>query len=240
MPRGVAAAMAAALLTGLLTYGVTASRVTGSVIGSAPNSTGGPRLLVTRAPDSPTEAGRAPRTDRAHRDVPATTSRPAATSRPATTSRPAAIMVQAVPPRRLVIPSAGVDLPVDPMGVRPDGQMDLPGSPWRAGWYRFGAGPGAPGATVIAGHVDTVADGIGPLAALTGLRLGAELRVSTADSTYRYRVTAVRTIDKRELDLPALFERSGRPRLHVISCGGTFTPGAGYTSNVVVVAEPWP
>lgn len=220
--------MAAALLTGLLTYGVTTAGVDGPAIGSAPNSTGKARLLLTRGPDSPTQAGRAPRTDRAHRDVP--------TTRP----RSAAIMVQTVPPRRLVIPSAGVELPVDPMGVRPDGQMDLPGSPWRAGWYRFGAGPGAPGATVIAGHIDTVADGIGPLAALTGLRLGAELRVSTADSTYRYRVTAVRTIDKRELDLPALFVRSGRPRLHVVSCGGTFTPGAGYASNVVVVAEPWP
>ena len=54
---------------------------------------------------------------------------------------------------------------VDPVGVRDDGEMEIPEDADRAGWYQFGPAPADPaGATVIAAHVDSVQTGIGQFA----------------------------------------------------------------------------
>ena len=61
------------------------------------------------------------------------------------------------PPVRLVVPDVGIDMAVDPVGVRDDGEMEIPEDADRAGWYRFGPAPADPaGATVVAAHVDSV------------------------------------------------------------------------------------
>ena len=76
------------------------------------------------------------------------------------------------PPTRLVVPSLAIDMRVDTKGLEPDGDMSLPVSPSRAGWYEYAAAPNSPaGATVLAAHVDSVAEGRGPFAASFDRRL---------------------------------------------------------------------
>jgi hypothetical protein len=65
---------------------------------------------------------------------------------------------------RLAVPALGVDAPVEPVGIRDDGQMALPDDVDRLGWYRFGPVPGAEGSAVLAGHVDDAEQGLGALA----------------------------------------------------------------------------
>lgn len=170
--------------------------------------------------------------------------RPDAAPRPAITIATRAATQTPVQPRAqptaLVIPAIDAELPVEPVGVDADGAMELPASPRRAGWYRFGPAPGSDaGATVIAAHVDAPREGRGPLAGLVRLRPGDAIEVRTDEGTRRYEVTEVLRIDKGELDPGAVFSREGRERLHVVSCGGRFDRAAGhYDDNVIAVAVP--
>ena len=52
-----------------------------------------------------------------------------------------------------------------------------------------------------------------------------------------YRVDGVREIPKRRLALEDLFDRSGVPRLQIVTCGGRYEPdNGGYQQNLVVSA----
>ncbi len=109
---------------------------------------------------------------------------------------------QGLPPVRLTVPAIGVDVPVDPVGVQPDGQMEIPPLAERAGWYRYGASPqDVQGTAVIAAHVDSVASaGLGPFARLRELWVDAEIAVVLADgTTVPYRVDEVRQVPKTDV-----------------------------------------
>jgi len=166
-----------------------------------------------------------------------------AVAAPAVTARPAApsSVVPVVPPVRLQL--AGVDAPLDPVGVEPDGAMTLPEDVDRVGWYRFGPAPGDDeGTAVLAGHVDDAEQGLGALAPLREVEVGAEVQVTdAAGAVTGWRVVSRELIEKRAVPLDALFQRTGPPRLVLLTCGGEFQPELrSYTDNVVVVAEPAP
>jgi len=143
-------------------------------------------------------------------------------------------------PDRLRVPAAGIDLPVVPVGVADDGQMALPETVAQVGWYQFGARPAdRTGTTVLAGHVDTIREGLGPLAQLRTVGSGAEITVTAEQGGSRqYRVTSVRKIKKARVGLPEIFARDGAERLVLITCGGPFDRRSGYRDNIVVLAEP--
>lgn len=142
-------------------------------------------------------------------------------------------------PTGLTIPRIELRLPVRARGVDRSGAMALPRTPWAVSWYRFGPAPrSAAGATVLAGHVDTAEHGVGPLARLGELRAGDRLRVTTGRRVVQYAVTSVTRIGKSVLNLPAIFSRTGPPRLHLVTCGGEYLPErGGYQDNVVVAAR---
>ena len=146
-------------------------------------------------------------------------------------------------PVALAVPALDVEAPVDPVGVRDDGQMAIPDDVDRVGWYRFGPVPGGEGSAVLAGHVDDREQGLGELAPLREAEVDAEVLVTDAagDPT-RWRVVSREQVDKQALPVDRLFAREGPPRLVLVTCGGEFLPElGGYESNVVVVAEllPW-
>jgi hypothetical protein len=183
--------------------------------------------------------------------VVAASSSPTATPRPSPTSTvPPVPVVDAAlgapvaatpPPVRLVVPDVGIDMAVDPVGVREDGEMQIPEDANRAGWYQFGPAPADPaGATVVAAHVDSVQTGIGQFAKLLDVGVGAAVTVTSADgSTHEYRVVTVEKVPKEGAPVDQWFDRSGAPRLVLVTCGGTFRRDIGhYTDNVVVTAEP--
>jgi sortase (surface protein transpeptidase) len=143
-------------------------------------------------------------------------------------------------PMRLDIPAIGLHAGVVGRGLR-DGTVDPPpfDTPDVAGWYRGGPAPGAPGAAIIVGHVDT------PTRAavfyrLPALRPGARVDITRADHTVaEFTAYAVTTVPKSRFD-PALvfgYDSTGRPDLRLITCGGPFDQATQtYSANIVVSA----
>lgn len=148
------------------------------------------------------------------------------------------------PPTRLVVNDLSIDMPVDVKALEPNGDMSLPVSPFRAGWYEYAAAPNSPsGATVLAAHVDSVAEGIGPFAGLRGVQPGTEAVVVDADGvSHTYVVTTVERIEKDAVPWGSYFSLSGEPRLVLVTCGGEYDPSFGgglgrYEENYIVIAE---
>lgn len=169
---------------------------------------------------------------------------PTAGSVPVSRANGGAAPEQSLPPRPVGLSIAAlgvVDARVVPVGVDPDGQVELPDSGAVLGWYRFGSRPGSPaGSAVVVGHRDTVAEGPGALFDLPELQPGDRLEVRLADgSSLAYRVVARESLVKQRLPLDRLFARDGQHRLTVITCGGAYLPDVGgYQENVVVTAVP--
>ena len=133
-----------------------------------------------------------------------------------------------------------LELPVQPVGVGDDGMMELPTTAYAVGWYEFGARPAdRAGTTVLTGHVDTRAEGLGPLAALRAVDDGTPITLTAADgTTRRYSVTEVTVIRKARVPLEQIFAREGPETLVVITCGGPYSRSTGYRDNVIVTAVP--
>jgi LPXTG-site transpeptidase (sortase) family protein len=145
-------------------------------------------------------------------------------------------------PVTLTIDDLGVAIPVEPVGVADDGQMEIPPLAEVAGWYRHGPSPAQnSGSTVIAAHVDSIASaGLGPFARLGELRPGSAVSVTLEDGTVRgYTVTSVERAPKTAVVWDDVFVRDGDHRLVLVTCGGTFQRQArSYSDNVIVTAEP--
>jgi len=143
-------------------------------------------------------------------------------------------------PERLDIASVGIDTPLTPVGVSPDGQMALPPNPEVLGWYRFGPSPGdGTGSAVVAGHLDSKRYGLGPLVGLREVDAGDPVGVTRSDGTRRsFTVVEVRRYAKQALP-DSLFARTGPGRLQIVTCGGAYLPDkGGYQENIVVTAAP--
>lgn len=147
----------------------------------------------------------------------------------------------AAEPARLIAASLGVDVPVVAVGLDATEAMALPPDPAIAGWYQFGSAPASPaGATVIAAHVDSLVYGLGPFAEFADAMPGTEIVVTDAAGlAHTYAVTSVDTTVKGDVAWANVFDRTGAPRLVVVTCGGEFDYSTRhYLSNLIVVATP--
>jgi len=143
-------------------------------------------------------------------------------------------------PTKLTLPGLRVSAPVVPAGTRPDGELRLPRSPRVVGWWVRSAPAGdRHDSTVLAGHVDTAAEGLGALAALRNIEVGGQVVLTDAfGGEHSYKVAARRVYPKYALP-DDVFTVIGRARLVLVTCGGPFDEEAGrYRDNVVVYALP--
>lgn len=143
-------------------------------------------------------------------------------------------------PVGLTIEAIGVRADVVPVGVE-DGlrAVEVPADVEIVGWYRFGPSPGASGSAVLIGHVDSRTQGSGVFFRLQELGPGDTVSVAFANgSRSSFRVVARRSYPKGQLP-GEVFQRSGRPVLTLVTCGGPFDWATrSYSENVVVFAVP--
>ncbi|MEV1007208.1 class F sortase [Streptomyces sp. NPDC049881] len=141
-------------------------------------------------------------------------------------------------PTWVSVPAIGVDAPLTPVGLEPDGWIESPPEdvPGLAGWYRDGAAPGADGTAVVVGHVDNAA-GPAVFYGLGALNPGDRVEVVREDGrAVGFTVYDIAVYDKA--DLPAhVFRATGQAELRLLTCGGGFDEDSGYTGNVVVFAR---
>jgi hypothetical protein len=150
----------------------------------------------------------------------------------------------ATAPTELHIPALDLDASVDPVGIEPaTGDFAVPPSVDRVGWYRYGPGFAAgAGSIVLAGHVDSAAEGKGAFFKLGSLTKGDTVTlVGPGGKNRAFEVTARERYEKTAIPLEKYFARDGAARLTLITCGGPFDPETRhYRDNVVVTAIPSP
>lgn len=142
-------------------------------------------------------------------------------------------------PTGISIPALGVRANVIEVGLAADGSIATPASdPARAtGWYTLGPTPGEQGTAVIVGHVDTDTRPA-VFHNLSELRAGKLIEVNRADRRIAFfKVDSVERIPKSAFPGSRIFEMTERPRLVLVTCGGTWAGGQiGYADNVIVFA----
>lgn len=146
-------------------------------------------------------------------------------------------------PTRLRIAARGIDAPVSASGIDvADGVLGIPSDIHRVGWWRDGAAPGDTSGTVlVAGHVDSAAEGVGALFPLRDAQTGDRVKLDTASGrTFAYRVVSIHLYAKAALPT-SVYARNGKARLVLVTCGGRFDTATGhYPDDLVVVAVPEP
>jgi LPXTG-site transpeptidase (sortase) family protein len=162
---------------------------------------------------------------------------PTATPEPSRPASSTARAVVGVEPERVSIPAIDLDEPLIPLGIAPEGDIEVPEDYDDVGWFTGGGRPGGHGPTVIAAHVDS---GWGPavFARLTELRPGDEVIVTDIDGM-RATYVVTETADHPRADFPTarVFGAVGQDVLRLITCTG-FDPAASeYLDNRVVYAE---
>jgi len=144
-------------------------------------------------------------------------------------------------PQRIDLPELGVQAPVVARGLDGQGAIDPP--PYDqagvVGWYAAGVRPGAAGAALMVGHVDTETRPA-VFYKLSAVRPGETVRVIRDDGKVaEFTVDDVQVQDRDRFDARQAYgqRRPGRAELRLITCGGTFDRvSRSYTANVIVSA----
>ncbi|MFF2697736.1 class F sortase [Streptomyces cyaneofuscatus] len=154
---------------------------------------------------------------------------------------PAHEPVKGAAPRSVEVPSVGIDAPVVRRGLDQDGAIDPPpyDLPQTAGWYGKGTEPGAEGAALIVGHVDTETKPA-VFYGLSAVRPGEKVKVTREDgSVAEFTVDDVQVVTRERFDAEKAYgpRVDGRAELRLITCGGKYDQKSrSYTANVVVSA----
>ncbi|WP_326705686.1 class F sortase [Streptomyces cyaneofuscatus] len=154
---------------------------------------------------------------------------------------PAHAPVEGAAPRSVEVPSVGIDAPVVRRGLDRDGAIDPPpyDLPQTAGWYGKGTEPGAEGAALIVGHVDTETKPA-VFYGLSAVRPGEKVKVTREDgSVAEFTVDDVQVVTRERFDAEKAYgpRVDGRAELRLITCGGKYDQKSrSYTANVVVSA----
>lgn len=159
---------------------------------------------------------------------------------PVAPARRAPTVVRAEPPRAMVLPG-GRRVTVRTVDTTVSGLLDVPDDVAVAGWWRGGARLGDPfGSVLVAAHVDSRTQGLGPFAELLKVGRGARLVVESAGLRQTYAVRSRRLVPQGDLvDDSWLFAVTGAARLTLVTCAPPYVPSrGGYQNLAVVTATP--
>jgi LPXTG-site transpeptidase (sortase) family protein len=137
----------------------------------------------------------------------------------------------ALPAKRMVIPTIGLDTKVIQLGTKLDrhGQIAWETAPFAVGQHKGLAGPGQNGNMVLSGHVSSPNEGA-IFHHLPDLKVGEGVIVSTDERQYLYRVTDVKTVTP---DQVSVLDQTPDPTATLITC----VPDGIYTHRLVVTAR---
>ncbi len=142
-------------------------------------------------------------------------------------------------PKRLVIPTIGVDAPVINVGLTSSGAVDTPKGPSEVAWYQLGPRPGAEGSAVITGHFGTWRDGSGSVFDdLNKLKMGDKIYLKDdAGAELVFKVIESKMYQPNQS--PAeVFNKTGGAFLNLITCQGDWLANQKtYNQRLVIFTE---
>ncbi len=137
----------------------------------------------------------------------------------------------ALPARRLLIPTLGLDSKVIQRGTKLDrhGQLAWETAPFAVGQHKGLAGPGQNGNMVLSGHISSPNEGA-VFHHLPDLNVGEGVIVGTEERQYLYRVVDVKTVTPDEV---SVLDQTPDPTVTLITC----VPDGIYSHRLVVTAR---
>jgi hypothetical protein len=137
----------------------------------------------------------------------------------------------------LVVLPGGRQVPVRSVGTTPAGLLAVPDDIEQAGWWRGGARIGDPfGSVLVAGHVDSTTQGLGPFAELLSAENGSRVRVEAAGLRQDFAIRERRLVPQGSLvDDSWIFDASGDLRLTLVTCAPPYDSSRGGYQNLAVV-----
>jgi hypothetical protein len=135
----------------------------------------------------------------------------------------------------------GVVVPLRPADTRSDGSLAVPDDIRVAGWWRGGARLGDPfGSTLLAAHVDSFTQGLGPYASLLSVRPGQRLTLGSPHLTQTFSVVSLALVPRGTLSQNRrIFSARGPRRVTLVTCAGPYDPArGGYQNLAVITARP--
>jgi sortase (surface protein transpeptidase) len=141
--------------------------------------------------------------------------------------------------RYIAIPKLGVLARVLQVGETKDGALATPSNVFDAAWYKGSAKPGAPGATLIDGHVSSWTTN-GVFYGIKNLVAGDSIEITKGDNT-KLEYTVVKTVayPVDNVDMNSLMQpiTAGKSGLNLITCGGKYDSKSGeFTQRIGVYA----
>jgi LPXTG-site transpeptidase (sortase) family protein len=140
-------------------------------------------------------------------------------------------------PVHMKIPSIGVDADIQHVGLNSEGEMDVPDSTDRLGWFAFGPRPGEKGSSVIAGHLYGEDGKPGVFANLSKVKQGDKVHIEDSKGN-----TITFIVKRQSLFDPGfvfnVFNRTEYPYLNLVTCDGDWDiTKESYTKRLVVFTE---
>lgn len=172
--------------------------------------------------------------------TPASAASSPASPSPVAPARRARTVLAPEAPRLVTLPS-GRAVAVAPAGTRRSGLLDVPDDIGVAGWWEGGSRLGDPfGSILVAAHVDSRTQGLGPFAELLTVARGARVSVRSAGLTQDFVVRSRRLVAQGGLaDDAWIHEVSGASRLTLVTCAPPYDASrGGYQNLAVVTAVP--
>ena len=143
-------------------------------------------------------------------------------------------------PKKIVMPTAGIDAFIQNVGVDQNNQIAVPNNIHIAGWFVDSVRPGHKGLSIIDGHVDGRTANEGVFAALNTLNKGDEFTVEMGSGrVLRYHVSKVTTVATDEA-ASVLYSQnpSITSQLNLITCTGTYLKDQKtYDRRTIVASE---
>jgi sortase A len=148
---------------------------------------------------------------------------------PVPTGRPPVAM--AMPARRVVIPTIGLDSKVIQLGTKLDrkGQIAWETAPFAVGQHKGLAGPGQAGNLVLSGHISSPTEG-NVFHNLPQVKVGQGVIVSTDERQYLYQVTDVKTVTPDKVEV---LDQTADATATLITC----YPDGVYSHRLVITAR---
>lgn len=157
----------------------------------------------------------------------------------ATSSDPTAEVLGSSEPVTLHIPKLALDIPFEPpLGLKQNGEIEVPRAFDTVGWYKYGVTPGERGPAVVLGHVDSY-KGPAVFYSLGQLEVGDEVAIDREDGTTAvFRVTGYERVSQSEFPTERVYGAIDHAGLRLITCTGTYSRTQDrYSHNLIVYAD---
>ncbi len=142
-------------------------------------------------------------------------------------------------PVKLLIPKINVNSDFElPLDIEESGDVRVPNSYDKVGWYKYSPTPGELGPAVIFGHVDSKT-GPAVFYSLGQLKTDDDIYVERADgSTAHFKVDFFERYEQKEFPTELVYGDIDHAGLRLVTCSGIYLRGQQrYTHNLVVYAR---